>query len=143
MLRNILRDEWGFNGIISTDLASSPYYFNAESMIMATVTQVAEFGGNNSTISSKDGHDDKWQYLSVNSTKNDKKLVEQARENLKYQFFTFANSAVLNISSVRVHPWWETAFKAVKTVSLIATGAALVMWGICVYAILTKKEDVI
>lgn len=143
MLKNILRDEWGFKGIISTDLASSAYYFNAESMIMATVTQVAEFGGNNSTISSKDGHDDKWQYLSVNAVKNDKKLVEQARENLKYQLFTFADSAVLNISSVRVYPWWETAFKGLKVISLISAGVSLAVWGLCAYAIAIKKEETI
>ena len=38
MLKNILREEWGFTGVISTDLANNAKYFNAEAMIMATVT---------------------------------------------------------------------------------------------------------
>lgn len=130
MLKNILRGEWGFTGIISTDLASAPY-FDAASMIMATVTQRAEFGGNNSYLSSTNNHseaDGTYPYLSVDSVKNDATFVEQARENLKYQLYTFANSAVLNIHTYRLYPWWEAALISVIVIGAVVGAAATGLW---------------
>ena len=41
----------------------------------------------------------------------------QARENLKYQLYTFANSAVMNVSTERVQTWWDTAISTVTYAS--------------------------
>jgi beta-glucosidase len=144
-LQNIVRGEWGFKGIISTDLASRPY-FNAESMIMAGITEVAEFGSNNSHIQSWSkgtflDYDSNWNYISIATVKNDATLVNQARQNLIYQFYAFANSAVLNVSTREVTPWWETAIKAVQYVSiglLAASAVALVAFTITSAA---KEEE--
>ena len=143
MLQNILRKEWAFNGIVSTDLSSKPY-FDGVSCIMASVTQIAEFGSNNSYISkdgSVDSPDSAWSYITINSTKNDSKLVEQARQNLKYQFFTFANSAVMNIQTYRVTPWWETAFKATIITSAVLFGIFAVSYVALEGFKKFKKED--
>ena len=40
MLQRILREEWGYTGVISTDMMNNAYYFVPESMIMAGITQV-------------------------------------------------------------------------------------------------------
>ncbi len=124
MLKNILREEWGFDGIISTDMMNNAYYFNPEAMIMATVTQVADFLGNDNTISANEGVDSKWGYISVDNCKRDADLVDQARQNLKYQFYAIANSGVMNILTEYVTPWWETAIKVVIAVSASLLGIA-------------------
>lgn len=142
MLKNILRGEWGFTGIISTDLASAPY-FDAASMIMATVTQRAEFGGENSYISETNDYneaDADYSYLTINSVKNDPVLVEQARENLKYQFYTFANTVALNVVTIRVMPWWEAALISVIVVSAVVGAAATGLW-ITSNFLKNKKEE--
>lgn len=131
MLKDILREEWGFTGVISTDLANNAKYFNAEAMIMATVTQRAEFGGNNSYLSESNNHsegDKTYTYISVDSTKNDAVLVNQAREDLKYQLYTFANSQVVNVRTKSVTPPWESALNGIIIATGILSGAAVILW---------------
>lgn len=131
MLKDILREERGFTGVISTDLANNAKYFNAEAMIMATVTQRAEFGGNNSYLSESNNHsegDKTYTYISVDSTKNDAVLVNQAREDLKYQLYTFANSQVVNVRTKSVTPPWESALNGIIIATGILSGAAVILW---------------
>ena len=141
LLKNILREEWGFTGIISTDMMNNAYYFNPEGCIMATVTQMADFAGDNSTISGGTGGvDASWSYLSVDAISNDSELVEAARLCMKYQLYTFANSAVLNVSTVRVTPWWEAAIKAVIGVSAGLSGICGLAWIATSVVPAVKKE---
>ena len=141
MLTTILRDEWGYTGLISTDMMNNKYYFNAESMVMAGITQVADFAQSDNHINQgENGVDKTWAHISVDTVKNDAQLVEKARENLKYQLYAFANSAVLNVRTERVATWWDNAIAALKTVSLVClclTGAA---W-LALTLIPKKKED--
>ncbi len=114
LLKGIFRSEWDFKGIISTDMMNNAYYFNPESATMATVTMMADFAANDNHLNlGTDGKDKTWTYLSPEAIKNDNTLVEQARQNLKYQLFAFANSALVNVKTVRVTPWWEGTIVAV------------------------------
>ncbi len=129
MLQKILRGEWGFTDLVSTDMMNNNYYFNAESMVMAGITQVADFGGDDNHINQGEGGVDKtWNYLSVETVSKDKDLVEQARQDLKYQLFAYANSAILNVTTVRVNTWWDNALNAVRICSVILAGVCAAAW---------------
>lgn len=142
MLKNILREEWGFTGVISTDMMNNAYYFSPESIIMVTVTQVADFGGDDNHINQGDGGVDKtWAYISEDTVKNDAVLVDQARENLKYQLYTFANSAIMNISTEQVTVWWDTVLQAVTVISGILFAVTALAWLVMSIIPGKKKEE--
>ena len=143
MLQTILRDEWGYTGLISTDMMNNKYYFNAESMVMAGITQVADFGGDDNHITlGEGGVDATWAYISPATVENDSALVEQARQNLKYQLYTYANSAIMNVSTERVDTWWDVALRNAKYVSGALCAATAVAWVILTVIPDKKKEEV-
>ncbi len=139
VVKNIVRGEWGFTGIISTDMATNPYYFIPEAMVMSSVTQVADFAQNDASISANNGVDKTWSYLSVPAVENDSDLVEQARQDLKYQLYTFANSLVFNVQTKYVMPAWEVAINAIKITSIVLVSAAALA-AIALPFIKSKKE---
>jgi beta-glucosidase len=136
----LIRDEWGFTGLSSTDMMSNSYYFNPESCIMAGITQMADFAGENSTISGgKTGNDATWSYISVAAVKNDATLVNQARQDLKYQLYAFSNSAIMNVTTTRVTPSWEAGLKAAIVIFSVLSAASIVLYALTVA--LAKKEE--
>lgn len=142
MIQKIVRGEWGFKGLISTDMMNNYLYFNAESMVMAGITQVADFAADNSHINlGEGGVDAVWPHISLETVSKDSTLVEQARENLKYQLYIFANSAILNISTQRVNTWWDTALTVTTYASSILAALFFLAW--VVLTLLPEKKPVV
>ena len=142
MIQKIVRGEWGFKGLISTDMMNNYLYFNAESMVMAGITQVADFAADNSHINlGEGGVDAVWPHISLETVSKDSNLVEQARENLKYQLYIFANSAILNISTQRVNTWWDTALTVNTYASSILAVLFFLAW--VVLTLLPEKKPVV
>ena len=142
MIQKIVRGEWGFKGLISTDMMNNYLYFNAESMVMAGITQVADFAADTSHINlGEGGVDAVWPHISLETVSKDSNLVEQARENLKYQLYIFANSAILNISTQRVNTWWDTALTVTTYASSILAVLFFLAW--VVLTLLPEKKPVV
>lgn len=142
MIQKIVRGEWGFKGLISTDMMNNYLYFNAESMVMAGITQVADFAADNSHINlGEGGVDAVWPHISLETVSKDSNLVEQARENLKQQLYIFANSAILNISTQRVNTWWDTALTVTTYASSILAVLFFLAW--VVLTLLPEKKPVV
>lgn len=128
LVKGIFREEWDFKGLISTDMMSNSYYFNPESCTMATVTMMADFHANDNHLNQGNGGvDSTWAYLSPNAIKNDNALVEQARQNLKYQLFAFSQSAIMNVTTTRVTPAWEAALVSMIVIFSVLGTAGTVM----------------
>lgn len=138
--RDLIRGEWGFKGLITTDMMNNAYYFNPESCAMATITMMADFAGNNSHLNmGADGKDATWTYLSPEAIENDQTLVDASRDAMKYQLYAFANTAIKNISTVRVTPFWETALIALIAVTFTLAAASTV--ALALSYVLDKKEQ--
>ncbi|MCZ0703218.1 beta-glucosidase [Natronobacillus azotifigens] len=134
LLINILREEWGFNGLLSTDMVNNMGYFRPESIINAGVTMMADFGSNETMEQVRDS----WPYFTVDRVSQDETFVERARENMKYQLYAYAQSAAQNVQTTRVTPWWESAMNIG-----IYGGMALAILSFALYllAILKAKKE--
>lgn len=139
---DLIRSEWGYKGLITTDFMSNNHYFNPESCINATVTQMADFAGNNSHLNLGDGGKDAtWTYLSPEAIKNDNALVESARTCMKYQLFAFSQTAVKNLKTYRVTPWWETTLVTLTSVFYVLSAASVVFLGLTYVPSKADKEE--
>ncbi|MEX5397241.1 glycoside hydrolase family 3 C-terminal domain-containing protein [Streptococcus sp. ZJ93] len=113
VLTNILRGEWGYQGLISTDMNNNAGYFRPEMLINAGVSMIADF----STNETMKEVNETWPYFTTELIKQDEGFVAKARDNMKFQLFAYANSAAQNVQTISVTPWWETAFYGVMGAS--------------------------
>ena len=138
--KNIIRGEWGFKGLSTTDMMNNAYYFNPEGCAMATVTMMADFSANDAHLNQGQGGVDKtWSYLSPDVLSKDATLANAARECMKYQLYAFAQTAIKNISTRRITPAWESALIAVVAVSFTLAAASTAGLALCY--VLDKKEQ--
>ncbi len=92
-IKHIMRGEWGFTGIITTDMGQSGYH-ELGSIIMATVNEWAGFGsGTYFTTNNDDSYTpSKANYITLGDARKDPDFAEQARQTSLYQLFTIARS---------------------------------------------------
>lgn len=90
VMKNILRGEWGFNGIISTDMVVGGNFFNPQDSIFNNVTFMATSNPENLLNSYWSDYNDK------NKVKNDPELMQAIYDNLHNYMYVIANSNVLN-----------------------------------------------
>lgn len=142
MINGIMRGEWGFKGLISSDMCMSYYYFSGPDAIYGGTTMLADFASGDSTIGTdSDGTDTNWTYITRDNLKFNNTLVEIARDNLRYQLYAFANSAVLNIATTYVMPGWELGLNVLTGVFAGVAAISGCAWiGLGVLNVLKKEE---
>lgn len=131
LMVNILRKEWGFKGLISTDFVATGDFFNPQDCVANNVTFMA-CGNADGLLSSH------WADYN-NKTKNDPYLNEKLKENMHYYLYAIANSSVLNgfdsttksIDSASIVSPWQTGFIAggwvALSLSVLSIGAYITL----------------
>ncbi len=122
LMKDILRGEWGFKGMSSTDMVVGGRFFNPQDSVINNVTFMA-------TSNAENLLNNFWSdYNNKNKVKNDPKLMAALYENMHYYMYAAANSNLLNGYDVNtvitdVTYGWQYAIKAVYWVMLVATVA--------------------
>ncbi len=135
LMKEILRQEWGFKGLSSTDMVVTGDFFNPQDSIFNNVT----FMATNNPISLLNNF---WpDYKNKDKVKSDPVLMTALYENMHYYMYSIANSNALNgynadtVVSITVYGW-EIAIKVVYWVLLVA---ALALGGVAVALQLVPK----
>lgn len=124
LMQNILRDEWGFKGILSTDMGDHIYMQSLAECVMAGTTMIA----NSADTYTADGKI--WSYASASEIANDSELLENLQKNMKYQWYAYANSNLMNGTSENSHvedvmTWWRILIIALIAASAVLLAAVL------------------
>lgn len=137
MMKNILRGEWGFKGLISTDMVSRTGFFNPQDSVINNVTFMATSSGESFLASS-----DWASYNNKQLVKSDPTMMTALYENMHYYMYSIANSSALNGYAPGdvvqdSMSWWQTALISIGSVTAVAAAA---MIGTGIYFGIRKKK---
>ena len=91
LMKNILRDEWDFNGLISTDMVSNVNFFNPTDCVVNNVTFMATSSGESFLNTPQ------WaSYNNMAAVRRDATMVQALYDNMHYYMYAIANSSALN-----------------------------------------------
>lgn len=139
VMKNILRGEWGYRGLSSTDMVVAGQFFNPQDSVINNVTFMATSNAENLLNQFWPDYNDK------NKVKNDPKLMQALYENMHYYMYAIANSNTLNgmdaNSVVTVEKYgWEYAIVAVYWVLFVLSIALVAAAVTCVVMEQKKKK---
>lgn len=130
MMKNILRGEWGFKGLISTDMVSRTGFFNPQDSVVNNVTFMATSSGESFLAS-----DDWSSYNNKQLVKSCPELMTALYENMHYYMYAIANSSALNgyapgetLSDAL--SWWQTMLIALAVVAAVAAVALIALYSV-------------
>lgn len=133
VMYNVLRKEWGFHGLNSTDAASNKYYFSAKECAINCVTM---------TTQNKVDYSNGWEYFHPENLSKAKKLQARLQEGMKCQYYAAVHSNAINgysknMKVEKIMTWYDMAFIGID----IGAGlAALAAGFFFVKGLLLKKE---
>ncbi len=141
MMKNILRGEWGFKGLISTDMVSRVGFFNPQDCVVNNVTFMATASGESFLKTPE------WtNYRNKSLVKSCPALMNGLYENMHYYMYAIANSSALNgyapgdVITEQVS-WWQTLLIALS-IAMGALAFVLIALGIVLDCLKKKKVKV-
>lgn len=135
LLKNIVRGEWGFKGLMSEDFIMDPSYVALKEAVINGVTMSCNTG--ESTMDAVSGYYAGW---TVDNVKNDPTLTAALKQVMTWQAYAIANSNAMDgyTSSTRlesVRTWYDNALTAAAVIFGVLTLGCAAM-----YVVAGKKE---
>ena len=128
MLKNIVRGEWGFIGLMSEDFIMDPSYVTLKEAVLNGVTMSCNTGDN--SIDAVSGY---YTYWTVANVQNDPELTAALKQAMTWQAYALANSNAMDgystgtrVESVRT--WYDNALTAVEVIFALLTVLTVVMY---------------
>lgn len=124
----ILRNEWGFQGLISEDFIQDANYVVLKEAVLNGVTMSCNTGDNTMAAVSE-----KYPYWTVEAVSQDTTMMTALKQAMKYQNYALANSNAMdgmasNTKLVSVRTWYDNALTAVQIVFAALTVLAAAMY---------------
>lgn len=128
LTKNILRNEWGFQGLISEDFIQDANYVVLKEAVLNGVTMSCNTGDNTMAAVSE-----KYPYWTVEAVSQDTTMMTALKQAMKYQNYALANSNAMdgmasNTKLVSVRTWYDNALTAVQIVFTALTVLAVAMY---------------
>ena len=128
LMKNILRGEWGFKGLISEDFIQDANYVVLKEAVLNGVTMSCNTGDN--TI---EAVSEKYPYWTLEAVSQDTTMMTALKLAMKYQNYAIANSNAMdgmasNTKLVSVRTWYDNALTAVQVVFAALTVLAAAMY---------------
>lgn len=128
LMKNILRNEWGFQGLISEDFIQNANYVVLKEAVLNGVTMSCNTGDNTMAAVSE-----KYPYWTVEAVSQDTTMMTALKQAMKYQNYALANSNAMDgmASSTRlvsVRTLYDNALVAVQVVFAALTVLAAAMY---------------
>jgi beta-glucosidase len=139
LMKNILRGEWGYKGLISTDMVVGGRFFNPEDSVVNNVTFMA-------TSNAENLLNNFWpEYNDKNKVKNDPVLCKALSENMHYYMYSIANSNALNgydsdtVVDNSLYGWQY----AIKVIYWVLGAGTIVLAAACVVVDIKSRKDLL
>ena len=128
LTKNILRNEWGFQGLISEDFIQNANYVVLKEAVLNGVTMSCNTGDNTMAAVSE-----KYPYWTVEAVSQDTTMMTALKQAMKYQNYALANSNAMdgmasNTKLVSVRTWYDNALTAIQIVFAALTVLAAAMY---------------
>ncbi len=128
LLKNIVRGEWDFKGLMSEDFIMDPSYVTLKEAVMNGVTMSCNTG--ESTMVAVSGY---YSYWTVDNVKNDPELTAALKQAMTWQAYALANSNALdgyasNTKLVTVRTWYDNLLTAIAVVFGVLTALSCYMY---------------
>ena len=137
LMINILRGEWGFQGLMSEDFIQDANYTALKEAVMNGITMSCNTGD-----SSMEAVSEKWPYWTVENVSQDATLMAALKQAMLWQNYALANSNAMDgLSStsrlVSVRTWYDNALAGVQIAFALLTLAGAAMY---IRAAMRKKS---
>ena len=136
LMKNILRGEWGFKGLISEDFIRDANYVVLKEAVMNGVTMSCNTGDNTMAAVSE-----KYSYWTLDNVGKDAQLMAALKQAMTWQNYALANSNALdglssNSRLVSMRTWYDNLVTGLQIGFGVLTVACAAM-----YVMSAKKKD--